>query len=118
MDKNAANEPRVKAVIAEKKYTLLGIRLIKNAVIGMVIPEIRVAPLVSHPTRFDETPKNLVKFGIILPVTVVDIDVINAAARSVTKMPVLCISVMLFLLSIILLFSFHIMIFRYLLYRR
>lgn len=75
--KNADIEPSVNIVIEEMKYTLFGIRLIKNAVIGMVIPEIRVAPLVSHPARFDETPKNSVKFGIILPVTVVDIDVIN-----------------------------------------
>lgn len=47
----------VNAVIAEKKYTLFGIRLIKNAVIGIVIPEIKVAPLVSHWARFEETLK-------------------------------------------------------------
>ena len=79
---------------------------------GMVIPEIKVAPLVSHWARFDETPKNSVKFGIIFPVTVVDIEVINAAASNVTKIPVLCKSDMLFLLFTILLsivlFSFPI----------
>ena len=92
-DKNADSEPRVNAVIAEKKYILLGVRLIKNAVIGMVMPEIRVAPLVSHPARFDDTSKYAVKFGIILPVTVVDIEVINAAASSVINIPVLWASV-------------------------
>ena len=90
MAKSAASEPSVNAIIAERKYILLGVRLIKNAVIGMVIPEIRVAPLVSHWARLDDTPKNLVKLGIIFPVTVVDIDVMNAATRSVTKIPVLC----------------------------
>ena len=97
----AAREPTVNAVIAVKKYTLFGTLLIKNAVIGIVIPEISVAPLVSHWARFDDTPKNSVKFGIIFPVTVVDIDVINAAANNVIKIPVLCTFEMLFLLLII-----------------
>ena len=87
----------VNAVIADRKYILFGTRLIRNAVIGMVIPEIKVAPPVSHWARFDETPKNSVKFGIIFPVTVVDIEVIKAAASSVIKIPVLCTSDMLFL---------------------
>ncbi|MDE7232476.1 MAG: hypothetical protein K2N37_05330, partial [Lachnospiraceae bacterium] len=89
-DRMAAREPNVNAVIAEKKYTLFGTLLIKNAVIGIVIPEIKVAPLVSHWARLDDTPKNAVKFGIIFAVTVVDIDVINAAAINVIKIPVLC----------------------------
>jgi hypothetical protein len=101
--KNADKEPTVKAVIAEKKYALFGIRLIKNAVIGMVIPEINVAPLVSHWAKFDETLKNSVKFGIILPVTVVDIELINAAASKVSRMPVLCKSDIFFLLFMALL---------------
>lgn len=50
----AAREPTVNAVIAEKKYTLFGTLLIKNAVIGIVIPEISVAPLVSHWARLDD----------------------------------------------------------------
>ena len=102
--RNAANEPAVNAVIAEKKYTLFGTRLIRNAVIGMVIPEIKVAPLVSHWARFEETPKNAVKFGIIFPVTVVDIEVVKAAASSVIRIPVLCRSEMSFLLFRALLF--------------
>lgn len=73
----------------------------------MVIPEIKVAPLVSHWARFDETPKNSVKFGIIFPVTVVDIEVINAAASNVTKMPVLCKSD-IFVSCFIFLYSFPI----------
>ena len=100
-DRIAAREPTVNAVIAEKKYTLFGTFLIKNAVIGIVIPEIRVAPLVSHWARLDDTPKYSVKFGIIFAVTVVDIDVINAAASSVTKIPVLCTFDILSLLLII-----------------
>ena len=99
--KNAAREPAVNAVIAKKKYTLFGTRLIRNAVIGIVIPEIKVAPLVSHWARVDETPKNAVKFGIIFPVTVVDIEVMNAAASKVIKIPVLCKSDMFFSLFII-----------------
>lgn len=63
-----------------------------------MIPEIKVAPLVSHWARFEETPKNAVKFGIIFPVTVVDIEVVNAAASSVIKIPVLCIFDIPFLL--------------------
>ena len=97
----AAREPTVNAVIAEKKYTLFGTLLIKNAVIGIVIPEISVAPLVSHWARLDDTPKYFVKFGIIFAVTVVDIDVINAAASSVIKIPVLCTFEILFLSLII-----------------
>ena len=100
---NAANEPAVNAVIAEKKYILFGTRLIRNAVIGIVIPEIRVAPLVSHWARFEETPKNAVKFGIIFPVTVVDIEVVKAAASNVTRMPVLCKFDIFFVLFIVLL---------------
>ena len=61
------------------------------------MPEISVAPLVSHWARFDDTPKYSVKFGIIFAVTVVDMDVINAAAISVMKIPVLCIFDILFL---------------------
>ena len=98
--RDADSDPAVKAVIAEKKYTLFGTCLIKNAVIGMVIPAIKVAPLVSHWTRFDETLKNTVKFGIIFPVTVVDIEVVNAAASNVIRMPVFCKSDMLLVLFI------------------
>ena len=89
-DKTAVREPTANAVMAERKYILFGTLLIKNAVIGIVIPEISVAPLVSHWARFDGTPKYCVKFGIRFAVTVVDMDVINAAAISVMKIPVLC----------------------------
>lgn len=87
-DKDAQNDPNVYAAIAEKKYVLFGVLLIKKAVMGIVIPESKVAPLVSHWASPDEIPKYAVKFGSIFPVTVVDMDVINAAARSVIKIPV------------------------------
>lgn len=92
VDKKAASEPAENALMAERKYILLGIRFIRNAVIGRVTPEIRAAPPESHWARSDEMPKYAVKFGIIFPVTAVDIDVKNAAARRVISIPVLFIS--------------------------
>lgn len=56
----------------------------------MMMPDNKVEPLVNHCAALDDTLKYTMRFGIILAVTVVDIELIKAAASNVASIPVRC----------------------------